>query len=423
VTFRVVEVAVPVGHCSVFSNECGSGSLVFPTPSATLAVADRVLEVFPGSSLSTSQARGIRCAFAPAEGSLVAFHLSFRALAAQPELLAASEEASSSSSHGIRSLCAPLSLDRLCVHSRKPKLPSARPYQGVGILFRPRGLSPPRRLAPHRGCGFIAPRCRLWGSTRFPLQPPRAPESAPERPSPSPRRESYPSKSSPHQQPYRITTAVALLPLPSALRAWTARPKPRLDALARGRSHQLEPVPSEAETRVGTVRLRWPKPLPTRCCRWPRPLAAHSRTSEEAREPSRPSGDRGRRPNPEGLGAHLPRPESGRWRPPITEVIDGVEEPVLYPGEAPIRRGGPPRHQTGLRACRRTDRPRSRGAPTRHPEVSNRGISRASLQRAWDIELHWPRPGCSPHFRTRASGAFGAARCRTSPSAPLELSG
>jgi hypothetical protein len=133
VTFRVVEAAVPVGHCIFFSHECGSGSLAFPAPPTTLAVADRVLEVFPGSSLPVGIPRcDKRCAISPSEGSLVAFHLSFRALAAQPELLAASCEASSSSSHGVRSLFAPLSCDLPRVHSRKPRLPSVRPCQGPG---------------------------------------------------------------------------------------------------------------------------------------------------------------------------------------------------------------------------------------------------------------------------------------------------
>jgi hypothetical protein len=33
--------------------------------------------------------------------------------------------------------------------------------------FRPRGFSPPRRLAPPRPCGPVASRCRSWGSPRF----------------------------------------------------------------------------------------------------------------------------------------------------------------------------------------------------------------------------------------------------------------
>jgi hypothetical protein len=43
------------------------------------------------------------------------------------------------------------------------------------------------------------------------------------RPAPFPRRDSYPSKNSPRQQPYRVTAAVALLPLPLASHA-TSRP-------------------------------------------------------------------------------------------------------------------------------------------------------------------------------------------------------
>jgi hypothetical protein len=35
------------------------------------------------------------------------------------------------------------------------------------VSFRPCGFSPPRRLAPSSRCGFVAPRCRSWGSPRF----------------------------------------------------------------------------------------------------------------------------------------------------------------------------------------------------------------------------------------------------------------
>jgi hypothetical protein len=42
------------------------------------------------------------------------------------------------------------------------------------LLFRPRGFSPPRRFAPRRCCGFVAPRYRLWGSLRFPVPGPSA---------------------------------------------------------------------------------------------------------------------------------------------------------------------------------------------------------------------------------------------------------
>jgi len=47
-----------------------------------------------------------------------------------------------------------------------PALPDA------DITFRPRGLSPPRRVPPRGGCGLVASRSRSWGSPRF--APPHA---------------------------------------------------------------------------------------------------------------------------------------------------------------------------------------------------------------------------------------------------------
>jgi hypothetical protein len=89
------------------------------------------------------------------------------------------------------------------------------------VSFRPRGFSPPRRLSPRWGCGFVAPHCRLWSSTRFLLVASLRTRRWLGWSSHSPRRGSHPSKSSPHQQPYRITAAVALLPLLHVLLART----------------------------------------------------------------------------------------------------------------------------------------------------------------------------------------------------------
>jgi len=77
----------------------------------------------------------------------------------------------SSSSPGIRPLHAPLPLPA------DPSTPGGlRPLRSDGathrILFHPRGFSPPRRFAPCRCCGFVAPRCRFWGSSRFPVPVP-----------------------------------------------------------------------------------------------------------------------------------------------------------------------------------------------------------------------------------------------------------
>lgn len=56
-----------------------------------------------------------------------------------------------------------------------------------------------------RSRGLVASRCQSWGSTRF-----RSGRPVTRPPVPFPRR-SYPSKDSTHPQPYRVTTALALL--------------------------------------------------------------------------------------------------------------------------------------------------------------------------------------------------------------------
>jgi len=33
-------------------------------------------------------------------------------------------------------------------------------FPGPDVVFRPHGLSPPRRFSPQQACGFVAPRCR-----------------------------------------------------------------------------------------------------------------------------------------------------------------------------------------------------------------------------------------------------------------------
>ena len=155
----------------------------------------------------------------PAEGSLVVSHLSFRALVALLELLATSEEVLNSSSRGIHSLVAPLSLDHLCVHSRKPRLPSARrchPSRSCSARVVSHHLDGFLRTG---AAGLLHPADDSGVQRVSSLRLPDAPEDVLVRRRPSPRRESYPSKSSPRQQPYRITAAVALLPLPLALRA------------------------------------------------------------------------------------------------------------------------------------------------------------------------------------------------------------
>jgi len=79
------------------------------------------------------------------------------------------------------------------------------------ILFRPRGLSPPRRLAPHELCRLVASCCRSWGSPRCCRCARRPGRSlSVERPT-FPRRASYPSKYATRRQPHHVTVAVAPL--------------------------------------------------------------------------------------------------------------------------------------------------------------------------------------------------------------------
>jgi len=76
--------------------------------------------------------------------------------------------------------CAPTPSNRSRVHSqrlRRAAFGSSVPPDD--IVFRPRGFSPPRRLAPRGGYRFVAPCCRSWGSPRFPVRVPEAPEGAP----------------------------------------------------------------------------------------------------------------------------------------------------------------------------------------------------------------------------------------------------
>jgi len=96
---------------------------------------------------------------------------------------------------------------------------------------------------------------------------------------------------------------------------------------------------------------------------------------------------------------------------------------VLCLGDAPIRRGGPPRHQTGLES---TGKPAIstlfRASPRRPRAVVCRAggcpfrAGVALLSRAGRSRVARPRR------RTRAAGAFDATRCRASSSTPLQWS-
>jgi hypothetical protein len=138
------------------------------------------------------------------------------------------------------------------VHSRQASLPGFG-LRGTTseVAFRPRGFAPPRRFAPldgSRACCIPQP---VVGFVAFPCAPtcePRGPKTERAAPaSPSPRRVSYPPKDSPRPQPYRITAALAPLPLlPSLSARLPATPFPGCPLLAPRR----RPLGFEALLRV-----------------------------------------------------------------------------------------------------------------------------------------------------------------------------
>jgi hypothetical protein len=91
-------------------------------------------------------------------------------------------------------------------------LPVSRPIDS----FRPRGFAPPRRFPPHRGSRACCIPLPVLGFVAFPASVAAAwPKPATVDGKRSPRRVSHPSKNPPRLQPYRVTTALAFLPLPN----------------------------------------------------------------------------------------------------------------------------------------------------------------------------------------------------------------
>jgi len=78
--------------------------------------------------------------------------------------------------------------------------------------FRPRGLSPPRRLSPRGRCRFVAPCCRPWGSPRSRSPHPSHTRRHDRRSSLGPRDATDPPKGFPRQKPSRVSAGSAPLP-------------------------------------------------------------------------------------------------------------------------------------------------------------------------------------------------------------------
>lgn len=137
-------------------------------------------------------------------------------------------------------------------HSRCPlpakfRLPLSSPSAGrcqATRSFRPRGLSPPRRLSPPTARGLVASHSRPWGSSGFNLVPHHR-NGAPHAVSPP---MPYPSELSPPAKPYLHLCR----PLPSCrfeLRSWghqgssTSRPcSVRASVVAASRCRSTTPV-------------------------------------------------------------------------------------------------------------------------------------------------------------------------------------
>jgi len=235
--------------------------------------------------------------------------LSFRALSSLPELLAASEEVR------VHPLLGFARLPPLCRSTSDASTPgNLRSLRSDGairrILFHPRGFSPPRWLAPHRRCGFVAPRCRLWGPSRFPAPVPTSLWRW-VRTFRSPRRGT----------PYEEFPSSAALPhcCGRCLLAVSVRPPGLTLPVARDFDGRREQV-------------RW-RPSP-RGSGLRRPLEGRSPSEEEVREWT--PDDRSRRASPRSRGdrshrGRRPRPSESS-RVPLASAEAGAKPPLAEAG-------------------------------------------------------------------------------------------
>jgi len=322
VAFRATEVAVPVGHCVFFCVSRGSGSLAFPAPSSTLAVAGRALEVFPGSRLrQVSRAARVQCVRPGDVGP--------RGLSPLLQSALVSAGTPRNLRRGLEFL---LSWDSPAFFPSAVR-PSACPLPEAEASFGPTVPTADSRSVLvvshhldgflHAGAAGLLHPAASSGVRRVSRPGFQITRECPASPSRSPRRGSYPSKSSPHQQPYRITAAVALVPLLHAILARTC---------STGAEHGAIP------------RAEAPGSVPERC-RGPRPLSA----------PHNPSG-RGRR----GCGATRRAEAVEAASPALAEACVGACSRWPKPAWA--------RCVVGDRGRLRRGSPDFRRGPTRGPD-------------------------------------------------------
>jgi len=266
----------------------------------------------------------------------------------------------------------------------------------------------------------------------------QATRGCPASPSRSPRRGSYPSKSSPHQQPYRITAAVALLPLLHTILARTCSTEAEHGVVLQPRLRACAGALSRAEAVVSASRPFGPKSSRS----WRNPSGRSlrgcvaSRRAEAFRAASPPLAEAG-----VGACSRWPKPASARRvvggrslrgrdspdlrRGPTFSPDCPATEVAARPPRGPIHLAGrsrrsahrPPRWATGsesrcaalvmlrsaeadphvtnraLRAGRRTDLLRPRRASPRDPKALVRRASRTTLQSvARPVEPRRPKP-------------------------------
>jgi hypothetical protein len=256
----------------------------------------------------------------------------------------------------------------------------------------------------------------------------------------SPQRGSHPSKTSPRQQPYRITAAVAFLSLPSC----SARVPTEAGVLADRRvprratyircSLPWRAGPSRPEGRGSGSGPSCPEGLGVRNPPWAllgRGATPGAPKRSACRAPVRPSA---RRPE----GCRLPGPESGV---PLGSSARGSEEPrVPGPGEAELVRpgwnggAGPPRRlglPVPVRRCARCAEARRVRCPVGWGAVGPEGpLVPCPVELAFRCseELRLPGPvelafRCSEELRLPGPGGTGWPARRSVPVARSRWSG
>jgi hypothetical protein len=156
-----------------------------------------------------------------------------------------------SSSHGIRRWCPSIAqLNR--VLSRGASTPSVSRCN-TSHMGRPRGFSPPRRVSPRMSLRVYCASHTIMGFVALHASQSVSGRNQTDGPEGDSRQRLHPSKNSTRKQPFRITTAVALLTLPFHL----------ISSSVSRDSESRDLLPNaEAPSRMSRCGPTWPKPCP-----------------------------------------------------------------------------------------------------------------------------------------------------------------